>query len=112
MHHPLRTRCLVAVVAFTLCALPGAARGRQLEFRHVELELPGPPAKVIPPLLTKSRVTAMPIQLSHGLRVAELPQHHRDPFDRLLVAQAQLEQLPIVTADPQIARYDVTVIEA
>jgi len=44
--------------------------------------------------------------------VAELPPHHRDPFDRLLVAQAQLEDLPIVTADPQLARYDVTVIEA
>jgi len=53
---------------------------------------------------------SLPIQLPHGLRVATLPPHHRDPFDRMLVAQSQLEDLPIVTADAQIARYDVQVI--
>jgi hypothetical protein len=43
----LRTRCLIALAALSLCALPVAARGRQLEFRHVVLELPGPPAKIV-----------------------------------------------------------------
>ena len=41
------TRCLIALAALSLCALPVAARGRQLEFRHVVLELPGPPAKIV-----------------------------------------------------------------
>jgi len=91
-----------------------AASAWEIAIKHGlgKLQLPGPPAEVIPPLLTKSGVTALPIQLSHALRVAELPPHHRDPFDRLLVAQAQLDKLPIVTADPKLARYDVTVIEA
>lgn len=43
-------------------------------------------------------------------RVRTLPHHHRDPFDRLLIAQAQAHSLPIVTGDPAFADYDVTVI--
>jgi len=46
------------------------------------------------------------------LHVATLPVHHRDPFDRLLIAQAQLEHLPILTSDPVFAAYDVRTIAA
>ncbi len=55
-------------------------------------------------------IQVLPIQMAHALHVATLPDHHRDPFDRMLVAQSQLEQLPILTIDPQIAQYSVTVI--
>jgi PIN domain nuclease of toxin-antitoxin system len=48
----------------------------------------------------------------HGLAVARLPMHHRDPFDRLLVTQAQAEDLTIVTADERIMRYDVRCVSA
>jgi len=48
----------------------------------------------------------------HGLLVAHLPLHHRDPFDRLLIAQARAEGLTIVTADPRFADYDVPVVTA
>jgi PIN domain nuclease of toxin-antitoxin system len=48
----------------------------------------------------------------HGLGIAELPLHHRDPFDRLLISQARSEGLTIVTADPHFARYDVPVVLA
>jgi PIN domain nuclease of toxin-antitoxin system len=48
----------------------------------------------------------------HGLGVAELPMHHRDPFDRLLISQARCEGLAIVTADRRFAAYDVSVIDA
>lgn len=48
----------------------------------------------------------------HGLGVAELPLHHRDPFDRLLISQARHEGLTIVTADGVFAEYDVAVIAA
>jgi PIN domain nuclease of toxin-antitoxin system len=48
----------------------------------------------------------------HGLDIAELPLHHRDPFDRLLIAQARSEGLTIVTADSHFARYDVPVVLA
>ncbi|MCY4452559.1 MAG: type II toxin-antitoxin system VapC family toxin [Immundisolibacterales bacterium] len=52
------------------------------------------------------------IELSHVEACASLPMHHRDPFDRLLVAQAQLGGLVLVTRDPDIARYDVLVVRA
>ena len=48
----------------------------------------------------------------HGLAVAELPLHHRDPFDRLLVAQARHEGFTLVTADARITAYDVAVLDA
>lgn len=46
---------------------------------------------------------------THALRVATLPPHHRDPFDRLLVAQAQVDGLTVLTSDPVFGRYDVPV---
>jgi PIN domain nuclease of toxin-antitoxin system len=48
----------------------------------------------------------------HGLAVARLPLHHRDPFDRLLVAQAWLDGLTLMTGDPRLRAYDVPVIDA
>jgi PIN domain nuclease of toxin-antitoxin system len=48
----------------------------------------------------------------HGLDVARLPMHHRDPFDRLLVAQARSEHLTVMTADARISAYDVTTVDA
>ncbi len=53
---------------------------------------------------------SLAIRMKHALQIFSLPDHHKDPFDRLLVAQAQLEEMPILTADHQIARYDVAVI--
>jgi PIN domain nuclease of toxin-antitoxin system len=52
----------------------------------------------------------LPVDAEHAWRVKQLPFHHRDPFDRLLIAQAQLERVPIVTADPAFGDYDVTVV--
>lgn len=52
------------------------------------------------------------ISARHAWAVGSLPPHHRDPFDRMLVTQAQLEGLTIVSRDPQIARYQVAVLEA
>ena len=66
----------------------------------------------MPSRLDALRTLALPIEHSHALHVATLPPHHRDPFDRLLVAQAQVEDLPILTADPLLARYEVRTISA
>lgn len=53
-----------------------------------------------------------PLQIApaHAWAVRELPHHHNDPFDRLLIAQAQVERLPIVTADPSFDDYDVEIV--
>jgi len=52
------------------------------------------------------------VQHSHALYVSHLDNHHRDPFDRLLISQAMLENLPIISTDPRIAAYEVEVIDA
>ena len=54
----------------------------------------------------------LPVTFAHAEQLAALPALHRDPFDRLLVAQALAEDLTVVTRDPAIARYHVTVITA
>lgn len=59
-----------------------------------------------------SGVQILRLDVDHGLAVADLPMHHRDPFDRLLIAQARSEQLTIITANRRIADYDVPVVDA
>jgi PIN domain nuclease of toxin-antitoxin system len=54
----------------------------------------------------------LPVTFRHAERVTGLPPHHRDPFDRMLVAQATVEELTLVTRDPVFARYGVALIEA
>jgi PIN domain nuclease of toxin-antitoxin system len=76
------------------------------------LPLPEPPATYVPARLRSSGVEGLAVTHAHALRVANLEPHHRDPFDRLLVAQAQVEQLTIVTADPAFGRYEVGVLAA
>lgn len=60
--------------------------------------------------LEGAEVALLPIAARHADLVASLPLHHRDPFDRLLVAQASVEGLPIVSHDPSLVRYDVEVV--
>ena len=74
-----------------------------------KLTLPTNPAVYVPDRMRSSGVAALPVTHPHALAVATLPQHHRDPFDRLLVAQAQLENLTILTADRVFDSYDVSV---
>lgn len=74
------------------------------------LELPEPPEPYIRNRLVANSFRALPIELSHALQAATLPGIHRDPFDRMLVAQAMVEDLPILTADAAIRRYDVETI--
>lgn len=60
--------------------------------------------------LERARVELLPITARHADRVATLPPHHRDPFDRLLVAQAMNENLALVSSDESLRRYAVNVV--
>ncbi len=62
--------------------------------------------------IAKSGFVALPVAFHHAEHVAHLPWHHRDPFDRILIAQAQLEGLTVMTADRVFQAYGVPVIEA
>jgi PIN domain nuclease of toxin-antitoxin system len=63
-------------------------------------------------VLADNGFVELPILLHHVEALASLPNHHRDPFDRLLAAQALAEGLTLVTRDPQLARYPVSVLRA
>lgn len=75
-----------------------------------KLSLPDSPAAFIAEQMAVNGIDALPVRMVHALHVYSLPDYHRDPFDRLLIAQAQLENLPVLTADLQISRYPVEVI--
>ena len=79
-----------------------AARGR--------LDLPLPAEQYIPERMAQDAFVSLDIQLGHVLAAAALPAHHADPFDRILIAQAQAERIPILTADETIRRYAVETI--
>ncbi len=75
-----------------------------------KLPLPQPAGAFLTRELTSSRVQLLPVSLGHVLRIESLPLHHRDPFDRMLIAQSIEEGWPIITADPWFSRYPVDVI--
>jgi PIN domain nuclease of toxin-antitoxin system len=77
-----------------------------------KLHLPEPPGKYIPSRMAALDVLSLPVEHSHALRVFHLPPHHRDPFDRILIAQAQTESLILLTADRSFAAYDVDILWA
>ena len=60
----------------------------------------------------RSGMAILPITLEHALAVGSLPLHHKDPFDRMLIAQATLEGLTVVTRDPQFELYGVPLLKA
>ncbi len=74
------------------------------------LPLPEPAGPYLVKKLAKDKIEVLPVTLNHVLRTESLPLHHRDPFDRLLIAQSIEEGWPIITADPLFARYPVEVI--
>jgi len=77
-----------------------------------KLRLPEAPGVLVPRLMVRTGITPLPLHHRHALHVASLPPRHRDPFDRLLVAQAQIERLPILTADRNFALYEVETLSA
>ncbi|HDL86113.1 MAG TPA: type II toxin-antitoxin system VapC family toxin [Candidatus Acetothermia bacterium] len=81
-----------------------------IKARLGKLKLPDHLERFVHDQLAINGIESFPVQMAHALRVQVLPDYHRDPFDRLLVAQAQLENLPILTRDQEIARYQVETI--
>ena len=77
-----------------------------------KLVLPAPPARYVPSRLAAMGLTPLPVEHGHVLRVSQLPSHHDDPVDRVLVAQSQLEDAILATGDPQFLPYDVDVVWA
>jgi PIN domain nuclease of toxin-antitoxin system len=73
-----------------------------------KLTLGEPSGTYIPNALSRTGFDLLAISLAHATAVESLPQHHKDPFDRLLISQAQTEGIPIVSADGQFDVYGIT----
>jgi PIN domain nuclease of toxin-antitoxin system len=86
-----------------------AASSWEISIKHAlgRLAMPEPPAKYIPEWLQRWGLRGLDITHLHALAAGELPIHHQDPFDRVLIAQARLEQMVLLTADQVFERYDV-----
>ncbi|WP_353930897.1 type II toxin-antitoxin system VapC family toxin [Okeanomitos corallinicola TIOX110] len=75
-----------------------------------KLPLPEPLDSYVSSRMTKLGVKSLEITTSHALRTVVLPLHHRDPFDRMIIAQAQMESMMVVTADSMFKDYQDTTI--
>jgi PIN domain nuclease of toxin-antitoxin system len=80
-----------------------------IKWKLGKLALPEPPAGYLPSRISRLRALGLAITHAHVIEVGALPDHHRDPFDRLLIAQSRVEDLKLLTADPTIAAYDADV---
>jgi PIN domain nuclease of toxin-antitoxin system len=70
------------------------------------------PVRTVAEAIEECGFQELPVTVRHAAQVARLPLHHRDPFDRLLIAQAKVEQLTVVTRNPAFRRYRVRTIPA
>lgn len=79
-----------------------------IKYAAGKLKLPTPPDLWLPQALANFQYALLDITMIHALAAAALPRFHGDPFDRMLVAQAQIEGLTLVTADPIFRQYSVS----
>lgn len=92
--------------------LVSAASAWEISTKHRLGKLPeaGEAVADLPSLLRTARFETLPITVEHAMAAGSLPGPHRDPFDRMLIAQSRLEDLPVVTADPVFRRYSTRTI--
>ncbi|GAB4254068.1 MAG: type II toxin-antitoxin system VapC family toxin [Deferrisoma sp.] len=82
-----------------------------IKYQLGKLPLPSPPADFVPSRLDRDGILPLAVTVRHVLLTGELPLLHRDPFDRLLVAQARAEGMALFTADPKVAAYGGPVVQ-
>ena len=72
-----------------------------------KLRLAESPKEFITNRINANALTELPVSMTHALVLQNLPLHHKDPFDRLLVAQVMVNQIPLLSADQQLSAYDI-----
>lgn len=82
----------------------------QIKLQLGKLRLALPLKEIIETQQQTNNIEILPVTLAHVLALENLPVHHKDPFDRLLVAQAMVEGAALVSGDPNIARYAVQIV--
>lgn len=100
LENPETVRLVSAVVGWEIA----------IKYELGRLALPLAPQQWVPDRISRGAMTALAIEMPHVLGVADLPRHHGDPFDRLLISQAKHLGIPLVTADRAFQAYDVEVL--
>ena len=78
-----------------------------IKYHLGKLPLPVAPADYVPARMALTKVTGLAITVAHALRASSLPALHRDPFDRMIVAQALVEGVPVLSSDSQLDAYGI-----
>ena len=82
----------------------------QIKIQAGKLKLPSPLPRIIQTQQQINQLELLPIDLSHILALGNLPDHHRDPFDRMMIAQAQVEDIILISRDSMVRQYPIQVI--
>ncbi|MGI8657808.1 MAG: type II toxin-antitoxin system VapC family toxin [Candidatus Limnocylindria bacterium] len=90
-----------------LCLSPASTWELMVKSAAGRVTVSGSVEALVEEAISASGVQPLPIEHAHALQLRRLPAHHRDPFDRMLIAQAQADQMILVTADRQLSAYDV-----
>jgi PIN domain nuclease of toxin-antitoxin system len=108
----LRARAAIERNAATVRISAASAWELAIKSRRGRLRLREPVDRWLPAAIETSGFEILDVTIAHAVAVANLPDHHDDPFDRLLIAQAQIEDLTVVTSDSAFDDYDVRVLDA
>ena len=81
-----------------------------IKWQQGRLDLQNTPRAFLTEALSAYSLTALPVRFEHALAGADLPQHHKDPFDRMLIAQGIVERVPIASPDGHFAKYPVETV--
>jgi PIN domain nuclease of toxin-antitoxin system len=83
-----------------------------IKMRLGKLNFPGPPDRKVLEFMAEQRLQALPITHKHAAKVYDLPAHHSDPFDRMLIAQALVEEFTLISSDEMFKKYSVPLLWA
>lgn len=106
------TRAMIEDTSNEVLLSAASAWEISIKFALGKLVLPVAPAEYVPSRMARSGTAGLPVMHRHALYVATLPPRHRDPFDRILVAQTELERAVLVTANTVFNRYDIQTLDA
>jgi PIN domain nuclease of toxin-antitoxin system len=81
-----------------------------IKMRLGKLNFPGPPAQIVPAFMAKQGLLPLAVNHIHATKVYDLPSHHSDPFDRMIIAQAIVEEMTVLTSDRIFEKYPIHVV--
>ncbi len=89
-----------------------AISGWEIVIKHKlgKLELPDNAGKYLLEQMRMNGIKDIPVLMEHSLKVLDLPDIHKDPFDRMIISQSSVEQIPVISGDQSIAQYNINVI--